>query len=227
VTRAAILRHWPGVATRTAPRSRSNRPGREIAGLGRMNKTDADLINGVPPHSMKRMIEAVSRNENAGKLKIQLVTAWKGGVRSDSRVISLDLDGQAFSRKFTVGMDAPPEFLGDDTGPTPQEMLLAAFNACMVAGYAARCALEGIALEKLTVTTEGELDLRGLLGLDAAIRPGYDQIHYVVRIRGRATPEQFQKIHELVLATSPNRWNIANAIKLKSELLIESDQDAS
>ena len=187
-----------------------------------MKKQKAAQINGIACDSLKQMIQGVAGDSNKGRVKFQVKTDWKSGVRSDSHVTALDFDGRTIPRMFTIRMDEPPEFLGQDTGPNPQEVLMAAFNACIVAGYVAGCALEGIELEKLTIETEGALDLRGFLGLDASVRPGYEQLRYTVRIRGNGTPEQFQKIHETVLATSPNRWNIANAIKLKAELLVES-----
>ena len=187
-----------------------------------MKKKKALQINGLSCDSLKQMIRGVAQDANKGKVKFQVTTDWNGGVRSDSHVTALELDGQTLPRKFTIRMDEPPELLGQNTGPNPQEMLMAAFNACIVAGYVAGCALDGIELESLTVETEGELDLRGFLGLDASVRPGYEQVRYTVRIRGNGTPEQFQKIHETVLATSPNRWNMANSIKLNAELLIES-----
>ena len=186
-----------------------------------MNEADDKRINGIACHALKQMIQDVARDADKGRVKLQVTTAWKGGVSSDSRVTTLELDGRKLPRIFTVRMDEPPEFLGDNTGPNPQEMLMAAFNACVLSGYVAGCALEGILLEELTIETEGELDLRGFFGLDASVKPGYDQIHYTVRIRGNGTAEQFQKVHETVLATSPNRWNIANTIQLKTELVIE------
>jgi len=42
-----------------------------------------------------------------------------------------------------------------------------------------------------------------------------------VHIKGDGTPEQFQRVHEIVSATSPNRFNIANAIRLNSRLVVE------
>ena len=40
---------------------------------------------------------------------------------------------------------------------------MAALNACMIAGYAAQCAVRGITLESLAIETDGEIDLRGFL----------------------------------------------------------------
>ena len=56
---------------------------------------------------------------------------------------------------------------------------------------------------------------------DPSIRPGYDEIHYTVRIKGDGTPEQFREIHETVMRTSPNRFNLANPIRLTAELVVE------
>ncbi len=91
----------------------------------------------------------------------------------------------------------------------------------MLVGYVAGASVHGITLEKLEIESEGELDLRAFLGIDGTVKPGYDQIHYTVRIKGDGTPEQFRDIHETVIKTSPNRWNIANPIKLSSDLVVE------
>ena len=52
------------------------------------------------------------------------------------------------------------------------------------------------------------------------MKPGYDEIRYKVHIKGKGTPEQFKKVHENVCATSPNRFNIANPVRLRSELVV-------
>jgi uncharacterized OsmC-like protein len=131
-----------------------------------------------------------------------------------------ELGGQKLPRDFTFAIDEPSELLGGNTAPNPQEMLMAALNACMLVGYTAGCSLMGIELEKLEIKTEGELDLRGFLGLDESVKPGYDEIQYTVNIKGNGTPEQFQEIHKTVMATSPNYFNMAKPIKLNSKLVV-------
>ena len=51
---------------------------------------------------------------------------------------------------------------------------MAAFNACITVGYVAGAALKGIKLESLEIRTKGQLDLRGFLGLDDTVPPGYE-----------------------------------------------------
>ena len=57
----------------------------------------------------------------------------------------------------------------------------------MTVGYVAQCAVRGITLEKLEIETDGEIDLRGFLGIDPAVPPGYENLRYVVRIKGSGT----------------------------------------
>ena len=94
-------------------------------------------------------------------------------------------------------------------------------NACVMATYVAACAVNGIELESLVLETSGELDLRGFLAIDARVPAGYEQIDFTVRIKGDGTPKQFEQIHKFVQQTSPNYFNLANAIKLNPTLVVE------
>ncbi len=71
---------------------------------------------------------------------------------------------------------------------------MAALNACVMVGYVAGAAVNGITLDRLEVETQGRLDLRGFLGLDEKVKPGYDAIHYTVRIKGNGTSKQYREI---------------------------------
>ena len=103
----------------------------------------------------------------------------------------------------------------------PQEHLIAALNACMAVGYAAQCAVRGITLESLAIETDGEIDLRGFLGIDPAVPPGYENLSYTVRVKGNGTSEQFAEVHQAVMATSPNFYNISRPVTLKPKLVVE------
>jgi hypothetical protein len=81
--------------------------------------------------------------------------------------------------------------------------------------------VRGITLENLQIETDGDIDLRGFLGIDPAVPPGYEQLNYTVRIKGNGTKEQFAEIHEAVMATSPNFYNVSRPVDLKPILVIE------
>ena len=78
-------------------------------------------------------------------------------------------------------------------------------------------ALMGIELTRLEVETTGDIDLRGFLGIDASVAAGYESLQQTVRI---AADEQLQEMHAVVLATSPNYFNVTRAIPTRPELVI-------
>lgn len=51
--------------------------------------------------------------------------------------------------------------------------------------------------------------------------PGYENLSYVVRIKGSGTKQEFAEIHEAVMATSPNFDNMSRPVALKPTLVVE------
>jgi len=179
------------------------------------------VVNGINTDAVHALIESVGANPAQGMTHWQVASTWQGGTHSRARVDSFAIGGTSVPRRFSMDIDEPVELGGGNAYANPQEYLLAALNACMMVGYTALCALQGIALQKLEIATEGDIDLRGFFGLDPSIAPGYRELRTRVVIKGDGTEAQFQRIHELVLATSPNFYNITHAIKVAPVLVIE------
>ena len=178
-------------------------------------------INGIDVAALRDTIETIEQDPSKGHVSFHVATRWTGQTSSESRPTKLVLDGEVHDRDFSIVADEPPALLGEDKGINPQEMLMSAMNACMLVGYAVGAAARGITLTKLEIETEGALDLRGFLGIDPRIKPGYDTIRYTVRLAGDGTDEQFEAIHQTVVRTSPNRFNIAMPINLEASLVVE------
>lgn len=187
---------------------------------GSRDDLDARNVNGLDVDALRRLSEQVAANPRAGRARFRVATQWTGGTRSVAQVDRWWLGGQDKQRLFSIPADEPRELLGENSAPNPQELLMAAMNACIMVGYVAGCAVHGIELESIEIETLGELDLRGFLGLDPAVKPGYEEIEYTVRIKGNGTPKQFQQVHETVLATSPNFFNITHPIRVRPTLVV-------
>ena len=114
----------------------------------------------------------------------RVASSWQGGTHSRAQVDGFVIGGANVPRRFAIDMDEPFEIGGGNAYANPQEYLLAAMNACMIVGYTALCALQGIALQKLEITTEGDIDLRGFFGLDPAVPAGYRELKSRVVIQG-------------------------------------------
>jgi uncharacterized OsmC-like protein len=180
-----------------------------------------NVVNGINVDDLFALIEGVKRDPAKGKTDWRVATTWLGQTRSRAEVEGFGIGGNEVPRRFTIDIDEPCELGGSNRFANPQEHLIAALNACMMVGYVAQCAVRGITLERLAIETEGEIDLRGFLGIDPAVKRGYDSLRYNVRIKGSGTKEQFAEIHEAVMATSPNFYNLSRPVALKPTLVVE------
>lgn len=180
------------------------------------------VINGINVTALKEAIHAITEDPSMGQTRWQVSTEWKGGTRNDTHVKSYMIGGQEVKKDFLIKIDEPLELCGSNQYANPQEYLLAAMNSCIMVGYAAACALEGVELESLRLETQGDIDLRGFLGIDADVKPGYDSLEYKVFIKAKATEEQLKNIHEFVSRTAPNRFNLASPIPMTTTMVIEN-----
>lgn len=177
--------------------------------------------NGIDLRAWDRMVEAVLDDPVRARVRFAVETRWHGGARTESSVGACRVTAGDPRRRFSVRTDEPGDMGGDDSAPSPIETLMAALNACMIVGYAALCAQQQIALERLEIRSEGSIDLRGFLGIDPAVRSGFEEVRYEVRIRAAATEAQLREIHETVVHTSPTRWNLAHPVRLRGQLIVE------
>ena len=177
-------------------------------------------VNGLDLAALGDVVEAVEADPGKALAGFEVTTRWQGQTRSESSVEGFTLGGERIARSHTIVADEPCELLGSDGAPNPQELLMAAVNACMLVGYVAGASLKGITLDSVEIRTKGTLDLRGFLGLDDAVPPGYEAIDYEVAIKGNGSPEQFEKIHQTVMKTSPNYFNISRPIRMNGTLRV-------
>ena len=177
-------------------------------------------VNGLDLPALGEVVEAIEKDSSKGIVGFDVTTRWKGQTRSETTVTGFTLAGERINRSHKIVADEPYELLGADSAPNPQELLMAAFNACITVGYVAGAAVKGINLESLEIRTTGELDLRGFLGLSDTVAAGYEAIDYEVRIKGDGSAADFEEIHQNVIKTSPNYFNVSRPIKLNAKLSV-------
>jgi uncharacterized OsmC-like protein len=180
-----------------------------------------NIVNGINVDDLMTLLAGIEQDASKGATNWHVTTSWQGQTHSRAEVTGFGIGGEEIPRRFSIDIDEPYELGGSNSFANPQEHLIAALNACMTVGYVAQCAIHGITLEHLEIRTEGEIDLRGFLGIDPNVAPGYESLSYTVHIKGNGTREQFAEIHEAVMTTSPNFYNIANAVLLKPTLVVE------
>lgn len=179
-------------------------------------------LNGINVPALQDFASAVKENPARGIARFSVHTRWQGQTRTVATATQYSIGGESHRRHFEIAADEPAELLGLNSAPNPQEVLMAALNACMSVGYVANAAVTGIELDKLEIKTEGQLDLRGFLGLDENVKPGYEEVRYTVTVGTTASKEKVQALHELVMRTSPNFSNFSTPIRMMPTLVVES-----
>jgi uncharacterized OsmC-like protein len=184
-----------------------------------MEAMTMEQVNGIDTEGLRAAIGAIAADPAKGAVRFRVVTAWKGGTRSETRVDGYEIGGAAVARSFRFLADEPLELFGTNVAPNPQEYLMGALGACMTVGWVAGASLRGIRLESLEIEIDGALDLRGFLGIDASVAPGYETVRYRVSVRGDAPASVLAEIDAAVRRTSPNYFNLSRPIVLEGELV--------
>jgi uncharacterized OsmC-like protein len=183
-----------------------------------MLDTVKSRVNGIDVAALRHTVEAIENDPSLAAVGFDVTTRWTGQTRSETTVEAYRIGGERVARRHKIVADEPAELLGGDSAPNPQELLMAAFNACITVGYVAGAAVRGIKLETLEIKTRGQLDLRGFLGLSDHVAPGYEKLEYEVKIKRDGSPRDFEEIHQNVIRTSPNYFNLSRPVRLTGTL---------
>lgn len=178
-------------------------------------------INGVDTDALTETIRAIKADPDTGRTTWGVSTHWLHGFQSRTSVAGWSLAGERKPHSFEIRIDEPRELCGGDAYANPQEYLMAALNACMLNTFVAVCSTLGVTLESVSIECEGDIDLRGFLGIDSKVPAGYESIRYRLRVKGDGTAAQYAKAHEAMVATSPNFYNLTRPVPLVPELVVE------
>lgn len=160
--------------------------------------------NGVNTPVLMATINAVKEQPALAQFRFRASSRWVDGTYSESRVEAFSGAGGEHTHQapFTLGADHPSVLVGQDRGMTPIEFLLHGLAACITAGIGNIAAARGITLSSVESRVEGDIDLRGILGLSDEVRNGYQNIRIAFDIAGDAPPEKLREIVEQSRARS-------------------------
>lgn len=183
--------------------------------------TIATLVNGVDVEKLVSTVNAVAENTQLADFRFRAHTEWQGGARSRTtidRFYGAGGEDSTRSEPFVLEGDEPGVLLGADSAPNAVEALLHALSSCLAVGFSYNAAARGIALESLAFDLEGELDLRGFLGISDAVRPGYSKINVTYHVKSDAPREKILELCDYVQKTSPVLDIIRNPVDVSVTL---------
>lgn len=96
--------------------------------------------------------------------------------------------------EHTFKVDEPVTLGGTDVGPSPFQYALGALASCLGITYCYWGAQLGISFDKLTVRVEGDADIRGFLGFEDTVRPGFSAVRASVSVTGPESDERYAEL---------------------------------
>lgn len=178
------------------------------------------VVNGVNVTQLFGTMDAIKEQNEIAKFSFKASNKWVNG--ASNRTTVKDFYGacepQLREKPFVFQKDEPPVLLGEDTGANPVEYLFAALAGCLTTGLVYHAAARGIELEEVESTYEGDIDLRGFLGMSDEVRNGYEGITVTFRIKADAPREQLEELVKIAQARSPVYDCVSNGVPITAKL---------
>jgi uncharacterized OsmC-like protein len=161
------------------------------------SQTDTETVNGIHMETLQGTVQAIAQEPELGQCKFRARNTWLGGNHNCTTVTGFYGAKQEIAHKQTYELhaDEPPILAGNDTGANPVEHLLNALAACVTTSMVAHAAVQGIHIEELESELEGDIDLRGFLGLDQDVPKGFTDIR--VRFRVKTDTDNMDRLKRL------------------------------
>lgn len=189
--------------------------------------TATTMMNGVDRQKLFGTIEAIEADPSLANFQFRLYNQWVEGGENRSRIDDFYGAGAEMrhERPFFLVNDEPPVLLSGDKAPNPVEYVLHALAGCLTTSLVYHAAAHGIAVRSLTTRFEGDLDLRGFLGLSKDVRRGFSRIRVVFDLDADCDEARKRELIAMAQAHSPVFDIVSNGLPVTC-MLGASGRDA-
>jgi uncharacterized OsmC-like protein len=163
-------------------------------------------VNGLDMDAAFATVDAIKADPNLARFQFRARNNWISGGENRSTIQDFygaggEDDSRSKPFQFTNG--EPPVLLGHNEGANPVEFLLHALAGCVTTTLVLHAAVRGITIRSLSSELEGDLDVRGLLGLDDTVAPGYEHIRIRMAVEADCSEEELEDLLAVAQAHSP------------------------
>jgi len=163
-------------------------------------------LNGLDTTQLVATVDAIKATPALARFQFRNRNRWVDGGENHSTIRDFygagrEDDSRRASFEFVNG--EPPVLLGNNEGANPVEFLLHALAGCVTTTFVLHAAARGIRIESISTQMEGDIDLRGLLGLDDSVFPGYEEIRMKMDIEADCSSEELDELLAYTQKHSP------------------------
>lgn len=177
-------------------------------------------INGIDVGQLRDTIEAIKGNAGIAEFRFRAQNEWVDGTYNRATVKDFygALQEDTSRKTMSFEIDEPPVLCGGNKGANPVEYLLVALSGCLTTTLVAHAAARGINLKAIRSRYEGEIDLRGFLGISEDVPVGYQRIRVVFDIDAELTREAKEELVAMARKYSPVFNTLAGPVPVDVDL---------
>lgn len=178
------------------------------------------IRNGVDTAQLFATLDAITAQPSLGRFQFRVTNRWVGGAFNQGTIRGFYGAGQedtSRSEAFVVDAGEPAVLCGTDTGPNPAELLLSALAACLTTSLVYVAAARKVTLTSVSSRVEGDMDVRGALGLSDEVRNGFERIRVTFEVEGDAPEEKLQDLVRRAQARSAVFDMVTNGVPVSVE----------
>ncbi len=179
-----------------------------------------DVRNGLDLGQMFATLDAIKADTGLARFQFRAKNNWIDGGANKSTIRDFygagrEDDSRETDFEFTNG--EPPVLLGNNEGANPVEFLLHALAGCVTTTFILHATARGITIEELSTELKGDLDLRGLLGMDENVSPGYESINIRMSVKADCSQEELEDLLAFSKAHSPVCTTVCRPVPVNIE----------
>jgi uncharacterized OsmC-like protein len=166
---------------------------------------EAKLVNGVNIDQLFSTLDLIKQNPDVAKFKFRAVNQWISGTHCQATVRDFygALKEDNSRQPVVFHMDEPPVLLGNSQGTNPVEYLLVALSGCLTTSLVAHASAKGIKIRAVRSRYEGDIDLRGFLGLSEEVPVGYQDIRVFFTVDADVSDQEKEEMVKMAQKYSP------------------------
>lgn len=153
------------------------------------------LVNGVEVAKLREMVQTLKQQPDLAKFHFHASNQWFNAGHSRTTIADFHGVGDDIShdQPFELDADEPHVLLSGDEGPNPVEHLLNALVTCLTGALVYHAAVRGIQVDEVESEVEGDIDIRGFMGITDEVRKGYQSIKVTFKVKSDAPPEKLEE----------------------------------
>ena len=182
--------------------------------------SESTHLNGLDMQAAANTIAAIKADPALARFQFRAKNVWVGGGENRSTIRDFYGAGRedtSRGKAFVFTNGEPPVLLGDNEGANPVEFLLHALAGCVTTTFVLHAMARGIAIRTLSTELEGDLDLQGLLGLDDAVSPAYEQIRIRMHVTADCSDKELDDLLDYTQMHSPICNTVCRPVPVKIE----------